>query len=524
MSIYQSTLNHDSEAYQKNAKAMLAQIKQLQLLKAEVLLGGGLDKQKKHTAKGRLLVRDRIAQLLDNGSDFLEISPFTAHQVYPENCASAGIICGIGKISGQYCVLIGNDTTVKGGSYFPLTVKKHLRAQEIAERCQLPCIHLVDSGGANLPYQAEIFADRDHFGRIFFNQARMSAQGINQIAIVFGPCTAGGAYIPAMSDETIIVRGHGSIYLAGPPLVKAATGEITDRETLGGADLHCKTSGLCDYACDSDGEAITLARKLVAQLNRPEYSTPHLEDFIDLLPKYSSEQLLGIIPADRRQSYNVLEVMACLVDNSDFEEFKPLFGKTLVCAFANLHNKPVGIIANNGILFSDSALKATHFIQLCCQRNISLIFLQNISGFMVGQQAEASGIAKHGAKMVAAVACAQVPKITLIIGGSFGAGNYAMCGRAYDPDFLFCWPNARVSVMGAEQATTVLAQVKNIPEDDLKKIQQKIEHEGEVIYGSARLWDDGIIDPRHSRQVISQCLDICAQRSTRTTKFGIWRM
>lgn len=516
--MFKSKINTTSEDYRKNYQSLLSQVNQLQNLHQQILLGGGKDKQQKYRDQGKLTVRERIELLIDPGTEFLELSPYCAHAVYDEPVAAAGIVTGIATVSAIDCVIIANDATVKGGSYYPLTVKKHLRAQAIASANRLPCIYLVDSGGANLPYQSRLFADRDHFGRIFFNQARLSAQGIAQIACVLGPCTAGGAYIPAMADESIIVRNQGSIYLAGPPLVKAATGEEVDRESLGGADLHCKQSGLTDYACDSDSEALALTRQLVEHLNQHSDHT----QIIDNNPaQFDPEELLGIIPADNRHTFNMREIIARLTDGSNFSEFKPLYGVSLICAFANIEGQPVGIVANNGILMSDSAQKACHFIQLCCQRNLPLIFLQDIVGFMVGQQAEASGIAKHGARMVSAVACAQVPKITLIVGGSYGAGNYAMCGRAYEPDFLFTWPNARVSVMGGEQAASVLSQLNKAEAADALK--QQFQREGEAIFGSSHLWDDGIIDPRDSRKILARCLKICANKSQQNTHFGVWR-
>lgn len=519
--MFHSKINIDSDTFKDNYQHQLIDTKAIKTLQQEIQLGGGKEKQQRHQDQGKLLVRDRIALLIDPGTEHLELSPFAAHDIYPEAVAAAGIITVIGSVSGQTCMIIANDATVKGGSYYPLTVKKHLRAQEIAAANHLPCIYLVDSGGANLSHQAELFADRDHFGRIFYNQVRMSAQGIAQIAVVLGSCTAGGAYIPAMADESIIVRNQGSVYLAGPPLVKAATGEIIDRESLGGADIHCQESGLIDYACDNDREALQLARKCVKNINRQERSK---SDQKIKPPKFKSDELLGIVPVDKRQFFDARDIITRVVDDSVFEEFKPLFGKTLICAFATIKNTPVAFIANNGILFSDSALKATHFIQLCCQRNIVIIFLHNICGFMVGKQAESSGIAKHGAKMVAAVACASVPKISIVVGGSFGAGNYAMCGRAYSPDFLFSWPSARVSVMGGEQASTVLAKIKTSSAEDISALKEKIDNEAKALYGSARLWDDGIIDPRDTRKVITLCLNACSNKPAQQSHFGIWRM
>lgn len=519
--MFLSKINTDSDDFKDNHRSQLDDINHIKDLYKKIQLGGGENKQQRHQAQDKLLVRDRIALLLDPRSEYLELSPYAAHEVYSEPVAAAGIITVIGQISGQTCVIIANDATVKGGSYYPLTVKKHLRAQEIAAAHHLPCIYLVDSGGANLSHQAELFADRDHFGRIFYNQARMSAQAIAQIAVVLGPCTAGGAYIPAMADESIIVRNQGSVYLAGPPLVKAATGEVIDRESLGGADIHCRESGLIDYACDNDREALQLARKCVKNINEKNIEAAKTET---KPPKFKADELLGLIPVDKRQCFDIREIIIRITDDSNFEEFKPLFGKTLVCGFAQIKNRPVAFIANNGILFSDCALKATHFIQLCCQRNIPIVFLHNICGFMVGKQAESSGIAKHGAKMVAAVACANIPKISIVVGGSFGAGNYAMCGRAYAPDFLFSWPSARVSVMGGEQASAVLSQINGASEADTTALKDKIDREAKALYGSARLWDDGIIDPRDTRAVISQCLNICSQHPLQKSHFGIWRM
>lgn len=519
--MFLSKINSGSDDFKDNHRSQLDNTNRIKDLYKKIQLGGGENKQQRHQALDKLLVRDRIALLLDPRSEYLELSPYAAHEVYSEPVAAAGIITVIGQISGQTCVVIANDATVKGGSYYPLTVKKHLRAQEIAAAHHLPCIYLVDSGGANLSHQAELFADRDHFGRIFYNQARMSAQAIAQIAVVLGPCTAGGAYIPAMADESIIVRNQGSVYLAGPPLVKAATGEVIDRESLGGADIHCRESGLIDYACDNDREALQLARKCVKNINGKNIDAAKAEI---KPPKFKADELLGLIPVDKRQCFDIREIIVRITDDSNFEEFKPLFGKTLVCGFAQIKNRPVAFIANNGILFSDCALKATHFIQLCCQRNIPIVFLHNICGFMVGKQAESSGIAKHGAKMVAAVACANIPKISIVVGGSFGAGNYAMCGRAYAPDFLFSWPSARVSVMGGEQASAVLSQINGASEADTIALKDKIDCEAKALYGSARLWDDGIIDPRDTRAVISQCLNICSQHPLQKSHFGIWRM
>ncbi|MDH4021767.1 MAG: methylcrotonoyl-CoA carboxylase, partial [Gammaproteobacteria bacterium] len=458
MSRLESILDVRSAEFAKNRERNEALVTDLQARVAAVSGGGGEQARAKHVARGKLLVRDRIRELLDPGSPFLEFSQLAAHGLYGEEIASAGIVTGLGRVSGQECVIVANDATVKGGTYYPMTVKKHLRAQEIAAANQLPCIYLVDSGGAYLPLQDEVFPDREHFGRIFYNQANLSARGIPQIAVVMGSCTAGGAYVPAMADESIIVRNQGTIFLGGPPLVKAATGEVVTAEELGGADLHSRTSGVTDHYALDDRHALSLARQAVAHLNRAK--TPWLVCRPPAEPLYAADELLGIIPSDTRKPYDVREVIARLVDASEFSEFKQLYGVTLVCGFAHIHGYPVGIVANNGILFSESSLKAAHFVELCCQRRVPLVFLQNITGFMVGRKYEAGGIAKDGAKMVMAVANARVPKFTVIIGGSFGAGNYGMCGRAFDPRFLWMWPNARISVMGGEQAATVLAEVR----------------------------------------------------------------
>jgi len=482
-----------------------------------------------------MLPRDRVYGLLDPGTPFLEFSTFAAYDVYPETVPAAGLITGIGRVSNRECMIIANDATVKGGTYYPLTVKKHLRAQEIAEQNNLPCLYLVDSGGANLPYQDEVFPDHDHFGRIFYNQARMSGKGIPQIAVVMGLCTAGGAYVPAMADQSIMVKNQATIFLGGPPLVKAATGEVVSAEELGGADTHCRESGVADYYAQNDAHALTMARQIISNINPQlpkSFATREPQS-----PLYPMEEIYGVVPADSRKPFDVREIIARIVDGSEFDEFKPLYGTTLVCGFAHLYGHLVGIIGNNGILFSDSALKGTHFIELCCQRNIPLIFLQNIMGFMVGRKYEAEGIAKHGAKMVTAVSCASVPKLTVIIGGSYGAGNYGMCGRAFNPRFLWMWPNARISVMGGEQAASVLAQVKrdsleikNQPwsADEEEKFKQPIrelyERQGHPYYSSARLWDDGIIDPAQTRQVLGLGLTAALQGPQKETHFGIFRM
>ncbi|MEE4462160.1 carboxyl transferase domain-containing protein, partial [Azotobacter chroococcum] len=506
MAILHTQLNPRSPEFAANGAAMREQVDQLHALLGRIREGGGAKAQERHTARGKLLPRQRIDRLLDPGSPFLEIGQLAAFEVYDEEVPAAGVIAGIGRIEGVECMVIANDATVKGGTYYPLTVKKHLRAQAIARENRLPCLYLVDSGGANLPRQDEVFPDREHFGRIFFNQANMSALGIPQIAVVMGSCTAGGAYVPAMSDETIMVREQATIFLAGPPLVKAATGEVVTAEELGGADVHCRTSGVADHYAESDEHALAIARRCVANLNWRKLG--RLESRAPRAPRYPTEELYGMIPSDARQPFDVREVIARLVDDSEFDEFKALFGPTLVCGFAHLHGYPIAILGNNGILFSEAAQKGAHFIELACQRGIPLLFLQNITGFMVGQKYEAGGIAKHGAKLVTAVACASVPKFTVIVGGSFGAGNYGMCGRAYDPRFLWMWPNARIGVMGAQQAAGVLVQVKReqagragqsfsaeAEEAIRQPIVERYERQAHAFYSSARLWDDGVIDP-----------------------------
>ena len=502
---------------------------------ARVELGGGEVAVARHLSRGKLLPRERIHGLLDPGSPFLELSQLAAHDLYGGGIASAGIITGVGRVAGRECVVVCNDATVKGGTYYPITVKKHLRAQEIAQQNQLPCIYLVDSGGANLPNQAEVFPDRDHFGRIFFNQAQMSAAGIAQIAVVMGSCTAGGAYVPAMADESIIVKDQGTIFLGGPPLVKAATGEVVSAEDLGGADVHTRTSGVADYLAQDDRHALSLARDVVAHLNRPAPAGGSLREPRD--PLFDAEDLAGIIPSDTRIPYDVREIIARIVDGSEFDEFKARYGSTLVTGFAHIHGMPVGIVANNGVLFSESALKGAHFVELCCQRDIPLVFLQNITGFMVGKKYEAGGIAKDGAKMVMAVACAKVPKFTVVTGGSFGAGNYAMCGRSYSPRFLWTWPNARISVMGGEQAANVLATVKRDgleargeswsaeeQEAFMAPVRDQYELEGHPYYATARIWDDGIIAPAQTRRVLSLGLATARNAPSEETRFGIFRM
>jgi len=482
-----------------------------------------------------MLPRERVERLIDPGSPFLELSPLAAFAMYEDDIHGASIITGVGRVSGRECVIVCNDATIKGGTYYPVTVKKHLRAQEVARENHLPCIYLVDSGGANLPNQAEIFPDREHFGRIFYNQATMSAQGIAQIAAVMGSCTAGGAYVPAMSDETIIVKGQGTIFLGGPPLVKAATGEVVTAEELGGADVHARKSGVADHYAVDDAHALAIVRRIVAGLNHEK--RPSLAFAASRPPKYDPTELDGVVPPSLATQYDAREIIARLVDGSEFDEFKKLYATTVVTGFARLDGMPLGIVANNGILFSESALKAAHFIELCCQRKVPLLFLQNIAGFMVGKDYEAGGIAKDGAKMVTAVACAQVPKLTLIVGGSYGAGNYGMCGRAFSPRFLFTWPNARISVMGGEQAASVLATVRRDgiesrgetwsakDEAEFKKpIRERYETEGSPYFATARLWDDGIIVPSDTRRVLSLALSACLNREIEPTRFGVFRM
>jgi len=498
---------------------------------AEAALGGPERSRERHIARDKLLPRERVERLLDPGASFLEIGQLAANGLYDDEVPGAGLIAGIGRVSGRQCMIAANDATVKGGTYYPLTVKKHLRAQEIAQENRLPCLYLVDSGGANLPHQAEVFPDRDHFGRIFYNQANMSALGIPQVACVMGSCTAGGAYVPAMSDESVIVREQGTIFLAGPPLVKAATGEEISAEALGGGDLHARKSGVADHLAENDEHALTILRDIVSHLGRNEGATLALRE--PRPPKFDAEELYALIPEDVRAPYDVHEVIARLADGSEFHEFKALYGSTLVCGFAHIWGMPVAVLANNGVLFSESAQKGAHFIELACQRGIPLLFLQNVSGFMVGGRYEAEGIAKHGAKLVTAVATAQVPKITIVIGGSFGAGNYGMCGRAYSPRFLFTWPNARISVMGGEQAASVLATVHRdaddwtAAEEEAFKapIRRKYEDEGNPYYATARLWDDGIVDPVQTRDVLGLALSACLEAPIAPTpRFGVFRM
>ena len=535
MSTIQSRINPRDATFSANREAMQAQVDDLRLLVDQVRQGGGTKAQERHTSRGKLLPRERLNAVLDPGSPFLELSQLAAHDVYDDPVPGAGIITGIGRITGQECMIFVNDATVKGGTYYPLTVKKQGRAQTIARENHLPCIYLVDSGGAFLPLQDEVFPDREHFGHAFYNQARMSALGIPQIAAVLGSCTAGGAYLPAMADESIIVKNQGTIFLGGPPLVKAATGEIVSAEKLGGADVHCRTSGVTDHYANNDHHALQLVRRAVGRLNRVKPVSMDLRE--PLAPLYPVEDIYGVIPADKKQPYDVREVIARVVDGSDFDEFKALYGETLVCGFARIHGYPVGIIANNGILFSESAVKGAHFVELCAQRKTPLVFLQNITGFMVGKQYEAGGIARHGAKMVHAVACANVPKFTVIIGGSFGAGNYAMCGRAYEPRLMFMWPNARISVMGGEQAAGVLATVrqdvlsrdgKAMSADEEATFKQPIldlyEQQGHPYYASARLWDDGVIDPADTRMVLGLAISAALNAPIEESKFGVFRM
>ncbi len=535
MSVFESTIDPRSKAFRDNSEHMRGLVAELRAKVSESAQGGPAHAREKHLARDKLLPRARIDALLDSGSPFLELSQLAAQGMYGGEVPAAGIITGIGRVSGVECMVVCNDATVKGGTYYPVTVKKHLRAQEIARENNLPCIYLVDSGGANLPNQDEVFPDREHFGRIFYNQASMSAARIPQIAVVMGSCTAGGAYVPAMSDESVIVREQGTIFLGGPPLVKAATGEVVSAEELGGADVHCKISGVTDHYAEDDLDALAIARRIVAHLNRQKHVPMDTREPTD--PRLNAEEIYGIVPSDTRKPYDVREIIARIVDGSEFDEFKQLYGTTLICAFANLHGYPVGIIANNGILFSESALKGTHFIELCGQRGIPLIFLQNISGFMVGRKYEAGGIARDGAKMVTAVSCARVPKFTVIIGGSFGAGNYGMCGRAFGPRFLWMWPNARISVMGGEQAANVLAQVKrdnferkgekwSAEDEEAFKapIRAQYEHQGHPYYATARLWDDGVIDPIQTRDVLALGLSAALNAPVEQTRFGVFRM
>ncbi len=535
MNVIRNTINARSEPFRANVAAMQALVDELRAKVARIREGGGAKANERHVARGKLLPRDRVRALLDPGSPFLELSQLAAWDMYDNQVPSAGLIAGIGRVSGIECLIIANDATVKGGTYYPITVKKHLRAQEIAAQNRLPCIALVDSGGANLPNQDEVFPDRDHFGRIFFNQANLSAQGVPQVAVVMGSCTAGGAYVPAMSDYSIIVKNQGTIFLAGPPLVKAATGEEVTAEALGGADVHARTSGVVDYYAHNDHHALETARRVVANLNWQKLGQIQSKPVEQ--PLYPIEELYGIVPTDLKKPYDIRQVIARLVDGSRFDEFKELYGTTLVCGFAHIHGYPVGILANNGVLFSESALKGAHFIELCSQRGIPLVFLQNITGFMVGSKYEAGGIAKDGAKMVTAVATSKVPKFTVIIGGSFGAGNYGMCGRGYSPRFLWMWPNARISVMGGEQAAGVMAQVRKDAlakqgqtlsaeeENAIKQpIRDQFDSQSNPYYASARLWDDGVIDPADTRMVLGLALSASLNAPIEQTRFGVFRM
>src|SRR6187399_877425 len=535
MPVLPTALEPRSDTFHANAGAMRALVADLREKSAAIGLGGDEASRQRHEGRGKLLARERIRLLLDPGSPFLELSPFAAYRMYDGAVPAAGIVTGVGRIAGRECVVVANDATVKGGTYFPVTVKKHLRAQEIARDNRLPCLYLVDSGGAFLPAQDEVFPDRDHFGRIFYNQATLSSLGVPQIAIVMGSCTAGGAYVPAMSDESIIVKGQGTIFLGGPPLVKAATGELVSAEDLGGADVHARLSGVADHYALDDGHALALVRRIVSNFNTVKRVDIDLRPSRD--PLYDAAELDGIVPSDTRRQYDVRDVIARLVDASEFDEFKHLYGATLVCGFAHIHGIPVGILGNNGILYSESALKAAHFIELCCQRRIPLLFLQNITGFMVGRDYEAGGIAKNGAKMVMAVACAQVPKITLVVGGSYGAGNYGMCGRAYGPRFLFTWPNARVALMGSEQAASVLATVTRdnieaagktwsaVEEAEFKQpIKDAFDQQSDPYFATARLWDDGIIAPGETRRMLALAYSAALNAPVEETRFGVFRM
>ena len=535
MTLIESKLDSRSPEFQANAAQLRAAVDDLQAQMAKVAQGGGEKARSKHTERGKLLPRERIRALLDPGSPFLELSPLAAHGMYDDAAPCAGVITGIGRVHGQEIVVVANDATVKGGTYFPMTVKKHLRAQEVALENRLPCIYLVDSGGAFLPLQDEVFPDKEHFGRIFYNQARLSGLGLAQIAVVMGSCTAGGAYVPAMCDETIIVKEQGTIFLGGPPLVKAATGEVVDAESLGGADVHTAVSGVADHFAENDAHALAIARDVIRHLNRRKQLPVAV--MAPREPAYAAEEIYGVVPGDTRRPFDIREIIARIVDGSEFQEFKARYGKTLVCGFAHIHGYPVGIVANNGILFAESALKGAHFIELCNQRNIPLVFLQNITGFMVGRKYENAGIAKDGAKMVTAVACSHVPKFTVIIGGSFGAGNYAMCGRGYQPRFLWMWPNARISVMGGEQAASVLATVRRDgleaagqpwsgDEEEAFKapIRAQYERQGHPYYASARLWDDGVIDPADTRRVLGLAISASLNAPIEPQRYGVFRM
>jgi 3-methylcrotonyl-CoA carboxylase beta subunit len=530
-----STVDPASSDFSRNAEAMRGLVAELREKLTEVAGGGGEASRTRHTSRGKMLARQRVDLLVDAGTAFLEMSPLAANGLYGGDVHSASIVTGVGRIAGRECVMVANDATIKGGTYYPMTVKKHLRAQDVARQNNLPCIYMVDSGGAFLPMQDEIFPDERHFGRIFYNQAQLSSLGIPQIAIVMGSCTAGGAYVPAMSDESIIVRNQGTIFLGGPPLVKAATGEVVTAEELGGADVHSRQSGVTDHYAQNDAHAIGIARKIVATLKPPSPAAWNMREVRE--PMFAAEEVYGVVPVDGRKPFDVRDIIARVVDGSEFDEFKKLYGQTLVCGFAHIWGYPVGIIANNGILFSESSLKGAHFIELCCQRNIPLVFLQNITGFMVGRKYEAGGIARDGAKLVTAVATAAVPKFTVVIGGSYGAGNYGMCGRAYSPRFLWMWPNARISVMGGEQASMVLSQVRrdNIEargeswsaadEDEFRRpIRAQYESQGNPYYATARLWDDGVIDPADTRLVLGLGLSAASNAPVEPTKFGLFRM
>ena len=535
MNVLETQIQPRSAEFKANAAAMRALVEDLRAKVRRVAEGGGAAAREKHAARGKLLPRERVDRLLDPGTSFLEVGQLAALGMYDDQAPSAGIITGVGRVEGVECMIVANDATVKGGTYYPMTVKKHLRAQEIALENRLPCVYLVDSGGAFLPRQDEVFPDREHFGRIFYNQANLSARGIPQVAVVMGSCTAGGAYVPAMSDEAVIVREQGTIFLGGPPLVKAATGEVVSAEDLGGGDVHTRLSGVADHLAEDDAHALGIARRIVSHLNRTRPAGPPVAEVEE--PRYDPEELYGVVPTDTRKPYDVHEIVARVVDGSRFDEFKPRYGPTLVTGFARLFGVTVGIVANNGILFSESAVKAAHFIELCAQRGIPLVFLQNITGFMVGKKYENAGIAKDGAKMVTAVATAAVPKLTVVIGGSFGAGNYAMCGRAYSPRFLWTWPNSRVSVMGGEQAASVLATVRrdgieaagktwSREEEEAFKapIRAQYESQGHPYYGTARLWDDGIVDPAQTRRVLGLSLLATLNAPIAETRFGVFRM
>jgi len=535
MTVIQSKINTRSPEFLGNAEHMRTLVAELSAEVAQVSLGGSLEARQKHLARGKLLARERINHLLDPGSPFLEVGQLAAFGMYDDQAPSAGIVTGVGRVQGHLCVIVANDATVKGGTYYPMTVKKHLRAQEIAAQNHLPCLYLVDSGGGYLPLQDEMFPDREHFGRIFYNQANMSAQGIAQVAVVMGSCTAGGAYVPAMCDEAIIVRNQGTIFLGGPPLVKAATGEVVTSEDLGGGDVHTRISGVADHLAENDEHALLLARRIAATFKSS--TTAVIDRVPSEEPRYDPEEIYGVIPSDTRKPSDVREIIARVVDGSRLDEFKPRFGTTLVTGFSHLYGMPIGVIANNGILFGESALKGAHFIELCVQRGIPLLFLQNISGFMVGRRYENEGIAKHGAKLVTAVATAQVPKLTLVVGGSFGAGNYGMCGRAYGPRFMWMWPNARISVMGGEQAASVLASVRRDgleargetwPDDQEHQFRQRVreqyERQGHPFYATARLWDDGIVDPKQTRRVLGLSLSVALNTPIPPTRFGVFRM